>query len=140
MIARSQIFYDMFSDNNFKESKSNMVEIGDYPPEDFFVFLLYLYSESLYLDLDIALDLLKGADMYAVFNLKNKLENILSSKLEIDNAAKIFKYSSFYNHEKLKRIALAFINDNYKQVIDTQEFEDLPREFMLEIIRFCKSK
>ena len=92
------------------------------------------------LETEVALELLKGADMYAVFNLKNKLENILSSKLEIENSAKIFKYSSFYNHEKLKKVALAFINDNYKSIIDTQEFEELPREFMLEVIRFCKSK
>lgn len=140
MVSRSQIFYDMFSDNNFIESKSQSLSIDEYPAEDFFVFLLYLYSDVLSLDIDISLELLKGADMYAVFNLKNRIENLLSSKLEIDNASKILKYASFYNHEKLKKVSLAFINDNYKQVIDTQEFENLPQEFLLEIIRFCKSK
>lgn len=125
--------------NFFKENKSNVIEISDYPPEEFLVFLIYLYSDHMNLDINSALDLLKGADMYAVNNLKGKLENYLSSSLEIDNAAKIFKYSSFYNHEKLKKVALAFIKDNYKSVIDSSEFEELPREFMLEIIRFCKS-
>lgn len=129
----------MMSMNFFKENKSNVIEISDYPPEEFLVFLIYLYSDHMNLDINSALDLLKGADMYAVNNLKGKLENYLSSSLEIDNAAKIFKYSSFYNHEKLKKVALAFIKDNYKSVIDSSEFEELPREFMLEIIRFCKS-
>lgn len=78
--------------------------------------------------------------MFAVDNLKFKLENFLSSKLEIENAAKIFKFASFYNYERLKKICLAFILDNYKQVIETSEFEDLHRESMLEIIRFCKSR
>lgn len=131
---------NMLTEDLFKESKTNIIEITEYPPEDFLVFLIFIYHDSINLDLERALDLLKGADMYAVYSLKSKLENLLSSKLEVENAAKIFKYSSFYNHDKLKKVTLAFINDNYKQVIDSQEFEDLPREFMLEIIRFCKAK
>lgn len=78
--------------------------------------------------------------MFAVETLKIKLENFLSSRIDIDNAAKIFKFASFYNYERLKKICLSYINDHYKQVIETQEFEDLHRECMLEIIRFCKSK
>ncbi len=78
--------------------------------------------------------------MFAVEALKYKLENFLSSKLAIDNAAKIFKFAAFYNYERLKKICLYFIMENYKSVIETNEFEDLHRESMLEIIRFCKSK
>ncbi len=77
--------------------------------------------------------------MFSADSLKIKLENFLSSKLDVENAAKIFKFASFYNYERLKRICLLFINDNYKTVIETSEFEDLHREYMLEIIRFCKS-
>jgi hypothetical protein len=78
--------------------------------------------------------------MFAVEILKIRLENFISSKLDIENAAKIFKYSVFYNIDRLKKISLCFINENYSQVIETPEFEDLHRECMLEIIRFCKSK
>ena len=118
----------------------NEVEISDYNPEDFLFLLFFLYCDCLNLDLDKALELLKGADLFAVESLKLKLESFLSTKLEIENAAKIYKYASFYNFDRLKKISLAFINDNYKQVIETQEFEDLHRECMLEIIRYCKSK
>jgi len=78
--------------------------------------------------------------MFAVEDLRNKLEMFLSSNLNIENSAKIFKFSSFYNYDKLKKICLAYINDNYKQVVETQEFEDLQSEYMLEIVRFCKTK
>jgi len=78
--------------------------------------------------------------MFAAENLRSKLELYLSSKLDVENSAKIFKFASSYNYEKLKKICLAFINDNYKQVIETQEFEDLQREYMLEIVRYCKTK
>ena len=139
LMCRSK-FFEMMLSENFKENNMNEVEISDYNPEDFLFFLLFLYCDCLNLDLDKALELLKGADLFAVESLKLKLESFLSTKLEIENAAKIYKYASFYNFDRLKKISLAFINDNYKQVIETQEFEDLHRECMLEIIRYCKSK
>ncbi len=78
--------------------------------------------------------------MFAAEDIKNKLELFLSSKLDIENSAKIFKLASYYNFDKLKKISIAYINDNYKSVIESQEFEDLPRESMLEIVRYCKTK
>jgi hypothetical protein len=130
----------MLSESIFKENKSNLIEISDFTREDFLIFLLYLYSDELIINYDRSLELLKPIDIYSVFNLRSKIENVLAKSIEIENVAKIFKYSSFYNHERLKKISLAYITDNYKHVIDTQEFEELPREFMLEIIRFCKLK
>lgn len=78
--------------------------------------------------------------MFAAEDLRNKLEMFLSANLDVENSAKIFKFASFYNYDKLKKICLAYINDNYKQVIETQEFEELQREYMLEIVRYCKTK
>lgn len=78
--------------------------------------------------------------MFAAEDLRNKVELFLSSRLEIENSPKIFKYASYYNYDRLKKIALAYINDNYKQVIETAEFEELQREYMLEIVRYCKAK
>lgn len=77
--------------------------------------------------------------MFSVDLLKTKLENYLASSLEIENASKIFKFASCYNYDRLKKICLLFINENYRSVIETSEFEDLHRESILEIIRFCKT-
>ena len=60
----------MLSENLFKENHSNVVDIGEYPPEEFFIFLIFLYYDNLNLDLDRALDLLKGVDVYAVNSSK----------------------------------------------------------------------
>jgi hypothetical protein len=130
----------MMLSEKMKESSKGEIFIPEYNAEEFLYFMLFLYCDCLSFDVDRALDLLKGADMFAVEYLKCKLENFLSTKLEVENASKIFKFASFYNYERLKRISLAYINDNYKAVIETQEFEDLHRESMLEIIRFCKSR
>lgn len=77
--------------------------------------------------------------MLSIDFLRTKVENYLSSKLTIPNVSKIFKYATVFNFFRLKNICLAFINENYTKVIETSEFEDLHRESMLEIIRFCKN-
>ena len=78
--------------------------------------------------------------MFAVEDLKYSLELYLSSKLNIENSASIFRHSSYHNFDRLKIISLAFINDYYKQVIETKEFEDLQKEYIVEIVRFCQRK
>ena len=145
-MSRSKYFENMFSEN-LKENSDNRVIITDYSFDELVLVLLFMYSDTLNLDLNLALELLKvkyfsfnqGADRFAFESLKQKLENFISSKLEISNAAKIYKFSSFYNCDKLKKKSLYFINDYYKQVIETDEFEDLERDFMIEIVRFCKT-
>jgi hypothetical protein len=129
----------MFSEN-MKENIKGEIVIQDISPEEFLYAMLFIYCDCLVYDTDRALELLKGADMFAVEYLKFKLENYLSTRLDVENAAKIFKYASYYNYERLKKICLAFISDNYKKIIETNEFEDLHRESMLEIIRFCKTR
>jgi hypothetical protein len=78
--------------------------------------------------------------MFAVEDLKKSLELYLSSRLSIENSASIFKYSSYHNFDILKKICLSFINDYYKQIIETKEFEELQKEYIVEIIRFCQKK
>jgi hypothetical protein len=106
----------MMLSENLKENSKGEIFIPEYNPEDFLYFMLFLYCDCLTFDVDRALDLLKGSDMFAVDYLKCKLENYLSTKLDVENASKIFKFASFYNYERLKKITLAFINDNYKSV------------------------
>lgn len=78
--------------------------------------------------------------MFAVEDLKNSLEQYLSSKLNIENSATIFKYSSYHNFDRLKIICLCYISDYYKQVIETKDFEELQKEYIVEIVRFCQRK
>lgn len=49
----------MMFNEDMKENSCNEVNITDYPPEEFFVFLLHLYSDQLQFDFEMALDLMK---------------------------------------------------------------------------------
>jgi len=58
----------MFNEE-MKENTYNEVNISDYPPEEFFVFLLYLYSDQLQFNFEMALELLKVIINFTFINL-----------------------------------------------------------------------
>ena len=114
------------------------VEITSMGYEDFLNVLLFMYNDEIKLTFERSLKFLEACDTLMIDSLKNKLETFICSVLEIESAAIIFKYASVYNCEKLKSICLSFIKENYTQVVETDEFGDLHRDLLLEIIRFCK--
>jgi len=73
-----------------------------------------------------------------VFHLKKRIEIELVEYLSIENACKIFRYGNKFNYKRLREACLLFIDDNYNEILDTDEFEDLDKEDMLKIIRFRK--
>ncbi len=76
--------------------------------------------------------------MFIVDDLKIKLENFLSASLSVENCSRIYKCASTYNYDKLKKICLSYIKENYEHVVETKDFEELPSEFLVELIRYCK--
>jgi hypothetical protein len=76
--------------------------------------------------------------MFIVDDLKTKLEKFLSTSLMIENCSRIYKFASTYNYDKLKKICLSFIKENYEHVVETIDFEELQSEFLVEVIRYCK--
>lgn len=79
------------------------------------------------------------ADRYSVPSLKARCEVELASSLNVDNAALLFKYGKTYKCDRLSEVTLYFIEEYFNQVIETQAFEDLDKEQMLEIMRFSRS-
>ncbi len=62
----------MFNEE-MKENTYNEVNLSDYPEEEFFVFLLYLYTDQLQLDFEMALEMLKVKNKVFFFNEENYL-------------------------------------------------------------------
>jgi hypothetical protein len=59
MLIHSSKFFEMMLSENMKESNKAEIEITDFSPEEFYYFMLFLYSEGLTIDLEKSLELLK---------------------------------------------------------------------------------
>ena len=78
-------------------------------------------------------------DRFEIEHLRERIEIEMVEYLSVENACKIFKFANRLNYERLRETALIFINKNYNEIIDTDEFEELEKEDMLKIVRYRKN-
>ena len=138
LAASSQFFYDLLT-QKVKESMENKIEIEDLSVSEFLFVLLSWYCDSIVFNLDIMLNLLKSYDMFQVdLIIKDKLVSEIQKRITIDNVTKVYSYSKMYHFDKLNTVCLYIIKENFDAVIKSTKIEDLPKEYLLDIIRNCK--
>jgi RCC1 and BTB domain-containing protein len=79
----------MFS-NNWSENKTNEIEITHYSYDVYYAFLKYLYSGSVVINPEKAIDLLDLANSYLEKELKEKCVNVIKNELKVQNKCKTF--------------------------------------------------
>ena len=138
LAASSQFFYDLLT-QNVKESMENKIEIEDLSVSEFLFVLLSFYCDNIVFNLDIMLNLLKSYDMFQVdLIIKDKLVSEIQKRITIDNVTKVYSYSKTYHFDKLNTVCLYIIKENFDAVIKSTKIEDLPKEYLIDIIRNCK--
>lgn len=138
LAARSQFFSALYS-HGFKESKEKVVELMDVEYNNILTLLTYIYSDDLPIPLDQIPEILTLCDRFSVPALKSRSEVELAASITVENSALLYKYAKAFRSERLKEVCLVFIEENFSSVIETQAFEDLEKDSMLEIMRFKKN-
>ncbi|BAM42165.1 uncharacterized protein TOT_040000535 [Theileria orientalis strain Shintoku] len=82
------------------------------------------------------------ADACSVVRLKNLCEEILVTKLDIENSCYLLKYSKLYNADYLRQCCFDFISENAADVMLTPGFEDLSSvpSLVLELAKLSINK
>ncbi|UKJ89645.1 hypothetical protein MACJ_002897 [Theileria orientalis] len=82
------------------------------------------------------------ADSCSVVRLKNLCEEILVTKLDIENSCYLLKYSKLYNADYLRQCCFDFISENAADVMLTPGFEDLSSvpSLVLELAKLSINK
>ena len=66
-----------------------------------------------------------------------KLLRTIKEYISEDNVIKIFSIANSYNYEKLKKICLMYIKEKYNKIIISKSFENLQKDELIEIVRYC---
>ncbi|CAL1288870.1 unnamed protein product [Larinioides sclopetarius] len=121
--ARSPVFRAMFS-SDMKEKVNGCVNVSDLEDETVRRFLLYLYSDQLEdLQWDIALELYKAADKYAVISLREKCSTFLKNNLNLENSCEALALSDMHQDKDFKEIVQTFILKNAKVIFKSKEWK-----------------
>ena len=97
------------------------------------------FTIKIFILLYLLLQILKCFDIFQVKDfLKVKLLRTIEDYISEENVIKIFSYANSYNYEKLKNNCLTFIKEKYNSIIKSESFENLQKEELIEIVRYCK--
>ena len=121
-----------------KENEIKQVTINEVSINDIFVMFLYFYNQNIQYTLNVYLQILKCFDIFQVKDfLKMKLLRTIKEYISEDNVIKIFSIANSYNYEKLKKICLMYIKEKYNKIIISKSFENLQKDELIEIVRYC---
>jgi protein-L-isoaspartate(D-aspartate) O-methyltransferase len=137
--VRSEHFRAMFT-NGLKESRDTDVVLHDTEYKPFMACLEFIYSGQVNIpDPDFAIELIGEANKLQLMRLKALCEEIISTNIDIENAAYVYQIASYHAVPRLRSIALDFIMSNFEQVSTTKSFMEMDRPLLLEVMQeACK--
>jgi len=137
MLMRSPYFQAMLL-GEMMESTSTVITLHEIRHSVFMIILEYLYTDDVYISVDMALDVLAAADQFCICRLKAMCENKLLESICCENAAFILLQADQHDASVLKSKALKYIVAHFETISKTEGFEEMARtnvELVFEILR-----
>ena len=140
LISSSSFFNDLLN-QKINENKNEII-LENYSPYKVFIVILFLYLYDYYtFSYDILLELLSAFSLFK-FNLEYKtyIEEELKLHINNRNVCDIFSIAKKTNSQKLKKLCLFFIKENFHNISKSKEFQNLHKDTAFEIQKFCEEK
>ncbi|KAG8183882.1 hypothetical protein JTE90_009938 [Oedothorax gibbosus] len=137
LAARSCVFEAMFEKDQTVEGRSGVVDIDDVDSETMDRLLVYLYSDSLEVELwwEQASALYYAADKYAILPLKQECAQVLMVAMTADNVCDVLVLADRHADEPLMSCAVDFLRYN-QEVFSSPAWENLEKSNSINHLRF----
>jgi RCC1 and BTB domain-containing protein len=126
----------MFS-NDWSENKTNEIEITDYSYDVYYAFLKYLYSGSVVIKPEEAIDLLDLANSYLEEELKEKCVNLMKNELKVENFCVIYSAAVEYESKELENFCVEFASNNLNNICKSDGFKQMDVNSMCKLFIKC---
>jgi RCC1 and BTB domain-containing protein len=134
--TRCEHFRNMFS-NNWSENKTNEIEVTDYSYDVYYAFLKYLYSGSVVIKPEEAIDLLDLANSYLEEELKEKCVNLMKNELKVENFCVIYSAAVEYESKELENFCVEFASNNLNNICKSDGFKQMDVNSMCKLFIKC---
>lgn len=137
MLMRSPYFRALFL-GDMRESRLSTIRIEEVRHSVFLCILEYLYTDTVRINLEEAMELFEAADLYCIPRLKTMCEKRMIQSINVETAATIFHAADMHTATALRRKALKFIVAHFEEVSKTESFEEMGRsnmELVFEVLR-----
>jgi len=133
LAAASAYFNAMFT-SDVVEAKRDRIVIQSLDSPTLASLLDFMYTGEIEVTNENVQDLLIAGDMIELREVVEICTDHLVRQLEPSNAIGIFRFAADHNCMLLREAALRYVCTNFVQVSTEEEFSDLPRELLLNLL------
>lgn len=133
--VRCDHFRAMFA-SGMKESREAEIVLHDISYNTFTNLMQFIYTDTVDVSADGAIELYVAADLYTMSRLKALCESIVQKGITVDNAAYLLTTADSLPHARtMQDLCLRYIVRHFDVVSKTEGFARLSRDLILEILR-----
>lgn len=133
LAKRCDHFSAMFR-SGMRESVEREIRIPNVSHAVFVLLMEYIYTDSVLIDLEYAVELYITADLYQLDRLKEMCMVVLRRNLNGENAAILLQSANDAHCHVLKDICMAYIVDNFDIISKSEGIKAVSHELLLEIL------
>jgi len=130
---RCEHFAGMFR-SGMRESIEKEITIPSISRDVFLLLLEYLYTDSVKIDVEHAVDLYIAADLYQLERLRNMCCAVVRRSVTEENAAYLLQNSSDSHCQVLKDICMEYIVTHFDVISKTEGIKAVSHSLLLEIL------
>ena len=129
----SKFFKSMFL-SQLKERYQNTVEIKEFDGQFIKSVIEYIYTGKIDINTNNVMKLLGTADFLQVDEVKKMCFDYLETSLTVDNCIDTVKASVLYNNPSSHPRIYQFISENFDETVKTENFKDLCKQDLMQIV------
>ena len=132
VLAASNTFLGAMLHSGMEEAHSNPIELNN-DPVLFKYVLDYLYGVPIEVPSSLVVPLLGMTNSYSMFNMRDRLADLLSQNLCVENCCAIFAAADTFGCDALRRRAQDIMFSNFAVASKTTDFYELSQD-LIEIV------
>jgi RCC1 and BTB domain-containing protein len=130
---RCDHFAAMFR-SGMRESTERTISLPNISKTTFLLLLEYIYTDSVKVDVDEAVDLYMAADLYHLDRLREMCCTVVRRHLNVENFGPLLQAASEVHCQVLKDVCMEFVVANFDAVSKTDGIKQVSHSLLLEIL------
>jgi len=133
LAQRCEHFAAMFR-SGMRESVERTISIPSISKKVFLMLLEYLYTDSVKIDVESAIDLYIAADLYHMERLREICATVVKRNLSAENSGPLLQSASEAHCHVLREVCMNYIVENFDIVSKTEGIKQVSHSLLLEIL------
>jgi len=133
LAQRCDHFAAMFR-SGMKEACERMVPIPDISRRVFLLLLEYIYTDTVKVDVEHAIELYIASDMYQLDRLRDMCCTVVKRNLNAENAGPLLQSASENHCQILRDVCMTYVVENFDIVSKTEGIKQVSHSLLLEIL------